>query len=115
MASCLGSNLSVAEFASRVPAAGSTAPGSGSRRYRASAGPPDKKVGPSSLQAHGYHLWGWCGDCAKLYRMDVPAEYPVKALVAERGADSCVRMAPVPRFMSGHRVTGGFWQCSASR
>jgi len=57
------------------------------------------------LHATGHGLFGSCIDCAKLYRMDTPAEQRVSSnfdidlakLIAERGAAaSCIRMAPVP-------------------
>jgi hypothetical protein len=66
------------------------------------------------LHAHGYSLWGWCRDCAKLYRMGQRAEERVlaafdidmAALIAERGADhSFIRMAPVPCPRCGSRDT----------
>jgi hypothetical protein len=66
------------------------------------------------LHAYRYGLWGWCRECAKLYRMDVPAEQRVRAafeidlaaLIAERGAEStCIRMAPVLCPRCGSRDT----------
>lgn len=60
-------------------------------------------------------LFGWCSDCAALYRKDVPAAQRVVAsfdidlgkLIAERGADAtCVRMPPVPcHDAAGGRIT----------
>jgi hypothetical protein len=56
--------------------------------------------------SRGYRLFGSCCDCAKLYRMDAPAQQRISStfdidldkLIEERGAEtSCVRRAPVRR------------------
>jgi hypothetical protein len=57
------------------------------------------------LHERGYGMFGTCSDCARLYRMDAPAEQRIAAnfsidldrLIEERGAESsCIRMAPAP-------------------
>ncbi len=66
------------------------------------------------LRRHGFSLFGWCGDCADLYRMDMPAQQRPMAffdidlgrLIAERGADATyIRMPPVPCPRCGSRRT----------
>jgi hypothetical protein len=56
------------------------------------------------LHARGYGMFGTCLHCARLYRMDVPAEEQISAcfdidlgkLIEERGANAdCIRMPPV--------------------
>jgi hypothetical protein len=85
------------------------------------------------LHERGYGMFGTCLDCAKLYRMDVPAEQCISSsfdidlrrLIEERGADApCIRMAPVPcprcgslntecRLTTGHGGYGAAWRRSA--
>ncbi len=57
------------------------------------------------LRQQRYNLFGWCSDCAALYRKDMPPGQRVRAsfdidlekLIAERGADAtCIRMPPIP-------------------
>lgn len=57
------------------------------------------------LHERGFGMFGWCDDCAALYRKDQPAELRPPAafdidlgrLIAERGEASPVtNMAPVP-------------------
>jgi hypothetical protein len=66
------------------------------------------------LRHHGFSLFGWCCDCAKQYRMDIPAEQRVIAsfdisldrLIAERGAGATyIRMRPVSCPRCGSRRT----------
>lgn len=64
------------------------------------------------LHQCGYTLFGFCADCARLYRKD-RQDNPLSsftvdlpALIAERGADSpLIRMAPVScPYCGGRRV-----------
>ncbi|MGO8916356.1 MAG: hypothetical protein ACLQJR_10650 [Stellaceae bacterium] len=57
------------------------------------------------LHERGYGMFGWCDDCAALYRKDLPAKLRTPAafdidlaiLIAERGRDHPVTtMTPVP-------------------